>query len=137
MSRQYISSGSSFEERIGYSRAIVSDEWVFVSGCTGYDYATRKISPDIVEQTEQTFKNIQAALSDAGATMDEVVRVQYILTSRDEVSRCWPVFKNWLGAARPAATMTITGLLDEAMKIEIEVTARKGSAGTKTESGSV
>jgi enamine deaminase RidA (YjgF/YER057c/UK114 family) len=80
-----------------------------------------------VEQTEQTFRNIEAALTEAGASMDEVVRVRYILPVREDFQKCWPVLRKWLGGARPAATMVVTQLLDEDMKIEVEVTAQKGS----------
>ncbi|ETS82674.1 hypothetical protein PFICI_04550 [Pestalotiopsis fici W106-1] len=135
MARQLISSGSSFEEQIGYSRAVVTGEWV-------YDYETGTISPDVVEQTEQTFRNIEKALSAAGASVRDIVRVRYILPVRDDFAPCWPVLRKWLGGgggeddgARPAATMMVAGLLDEAMKIEIEVTARKGSARRVREEG--
>ncbi|KAI0132310.1 Endoribonuclease L-PSP/chorismate mutase-like protein [Xylariales sp. AK1849] len=126
--RQLIYSGSSFEEQISYSRAVVTGDWVLVSGCTGYDYRTGEISSDVAEQTNQVFKNIASALSEAGATMDEIVRVRYMVPVREDFQKCWPVLKRWLGGARPAATMIVTGLMNEAMKIEIEVTARKGSA---------
>ncbi|KAI4602962.1 hypothetical protein KJ359_008183 [Pestalotiopsis sp. 9143b] len=128
MARQLISSGSSFEKEIGYSRAVVSGEWVFVSGCTGYNYETGAISPDVAEQAEQTFRNIRKALSAAGAGVDDIVRVRYILPDRDDFARCWPVLRKWLAGAQPAATMLVAGLLEDAMKIEIEVTAKKGSA---------
>lgn len=93
-----------------------------------YDYNTGGISPDVVEQTEQTFRNIETALSEAGATVNEIVRVKYVLPVREDFQKCWPVLRKWLGGARPAATMIVVGLLDDAMKIEIEATARKGSA---------
>jgi len=79
MTRRLISSGSQFEKDIGYSRAVVDREWVFVSGTTGFDYATQTISDDLLHQTEQCMKNIQAALSEAGAGLTDVVRVTYIL----------------------------------------------------------
>lgn len=124
MSRRLISSGSPFEAEIGYSRAVVSDGWVFVAGTTGFDYATMEISPDVADQAEQTFRNIDAALRQAGAKMDDVVRVRYILPDAALWEACWPVTRKWLGAARPAATMIVAGLQDPRMKIEIEVTAR-------------
>ncbi|KAF3009403.1 hypothetical protein E8E14_009578 [Neopestalotiopsis sp. 37M] len=147
MARQLISSGSSFEKQIGYSRAVVTGEWVFVSGCTGYNYETGTISPDVAEQAEQTFRNIAAALSEAGASVRDIVRVRYILPAREDFAPCWPVLRRWLAGSgeeeegttttspRPAATMMVAGLLDEAMKIEIEVTARKGSAALRVDSG--
>jgi len=125
MARRLISSGSTFEQQIGYSRAVVDGEWVFVSGTTGFDYATMSISGNVVEQAEQCFRNIAAALTEAGATLADVVRVTYILPNAAEFSQCWPVLRKYLGAARPAATMLSAGLLDPRMKIEIQVTARK------------
>ncbi|EHL97623.1 endoribonuclease L-PSP [Acetobacteraceae bacterium AT-5844] len=124
MSRRFISSGSRFEEEIGYSRAVVDGDWVFVSGTTGYNYATMDISTDVAEQCEQTFRNIEAALRQAGGQMRDVVRVTYILPRREDWPACWPITRKWLGEARPAATMMQAGLQDDAMKIEIQVTAR-------------
>jgi enamine deaminase RidA (YjgF/YER057c/UK114 family) len=124
MPRHLISSGSAFEEQIGYSRAVVQDGWVFVSGTTGYDYTSMTIAPDVVAQCGQAFRNIAAALAQAGAAMEDVVRATFILPDRADWPACWPVVKRWLGAARPAATMLVAALQDEAMKIEIEVTAR-------------
>ena len=127
MQRQYISSGSRFESDIGYSRAVVAGDWIFVSGTTGFGYASMAISEDVAEQAEQCFKNIAAALAQAGATLDEVVRVNYILPQAADFEACWPVLRHYLARARPAATMVSAGLLDPRMKIEIEVTALKGS----------
>ena len=127
MQRQYISSGSRFESDIGYSRAVVAGDWIFVSGTTGFDYASMAISEDVAEQAAQCFKNIAAALAQAGASLDEVVRVNYILPQSADFEACWPVLRHYLGQARPAATMVSAGLLDSRMKIEIEVTALKGS----------
>ncbi|KAF9881916.1 endoribonuclease L-PSP [Colletotrichum karsti] len=125
MARRNISSGSAFEAQIGYSRAVVSGDFIFVSGTTGYNYETGVISPDIVEQTQQTMENIAAALAEAGAGMKDVVRVRYILPNRNDFQKTWPVLQKWLGDVRPAATMVQAGLMEEAMKIEIEVTAKK------------
>jgi len=124
MPRLRISSGSRFEDEIGYSRAVVDNGWVFVSGTTGYDYATMTIAPGVVEQCEQAFRNIAAALQQAGATMDDIVRVTFILPDRADWPACWPVVKKWLGRARPASTMMAAGLQTPEMRIEIEVTAR-------------
>jgi enamine deaminase RidA (YjgF/YER057c/UK114 family) len=126
--RKLISSGSTFEAQIGYSRAVVAGDWVFVSGTTGFDYSTMSISPDLVEQTEQCLKNIEAALREAGSRLDEVVRVRYLLPNSAEFEQCWPVLRKYFGDIRPAATMIEAGLADPRMKIEIEVTALKGSA---------
>ena len=125
MIRTHISSGSSFEEQIGYSRAVVAGDWVFVSGTTGFDYAAMTISDDVVVQAEQCFLNIQSALAQAGATLNDVVRVNYVLPVGADFEPCWPVLRHYLGAARPAAMMVVAGLLDPRMKIEIEVTALK------------
>jgi enamine deaminase RidA (YjgF/YER057c/UK114 family) len=125
MARQLISSGSTFEEQIGYSRAVVDGEWVFVSGTTGFDYATISISDNVVEQTEQCFRNIMTALERAGAKLEDVVRVTYLLPNAAEFPQCWPVLRRYFGTVRPAATMLSAGLADPRMKIEIEVTARK------------
>ena len=129
MARRLISSGSTFERDIGYSRAVVDGEWIFVSGTTGYDYQTMKISQDIVEQTEQCFRNIQAALREAGAELGDIVRVHYIVPKGDDFRKCWPVLRKYLGDVRPAATMISAGLADSQMAIEIEVTARKTTGG--------
>ncbi|KAK7413701.1 hypothetical protein QQX98_007415 [Neonectria punicea] len=133
MLRQNISSGSAFEAQIGYSRAVVTGEWVFVSGTTGYDYKTGAISSDVAQQADQTLENIAAALKDAGASVADVVRVKYILPDRDDFSKTWPVLQKWFGDVRPAATMIQAGLLKDEMKIEIEVTARKGCGGNGDE----
>lgn len=124
MERRLISSGSRFEDEIGYSRAVVAGDTVYVSGTTGYDYSTMTIAEGVVEQCEQTFRNIAAALEQAGATMDDVVRVTFIVPRREDWPLCWPVTRKWLGTARPASTMLHAGLQTDAMRIEIEVTAR-------------
>lgn len=125
--RRLISSGSTFEAEIGYSRAVVQGDWVFVSGTTGYDYATMTIVPDVAGQCEQCLKNIDAALRQAGASMRDVVRVTYVLPNGADFERCWPVLRRWFGEVRPAAMMISAALLDPRMKIEIEVTALKWS----------
>ena len=123
--RTLISSGSSFEAQIGYSRAVVAGNWVFVSGTTGFDYSDMTISSDLLEQTEQCFKNIQSALQQAGSSMADVVRVTYVLPDALQFESCWPVLRKYLGEARPAAMMICAGLADKRMLIEIEVTAIK------------
>jgi enamine deaminase RidA (YjgF/YER057c/UK114 family) len=125
MSRQLISSGSTFETEIGYSRAVVQGRWVFVSGTTGFDYSTMTLPENVVEQADQAFRNIDAALREAGARLRDVVRVHYILPNAEDFQQCWPVLQKYLGEVRPAATMFSAGLSDPRMKIEIEVTARK------------
>ena len=123
MKRQWISSGSSYEELIGYSRAVVAGDWVFVSGTTGFDYATMTISDDLVVQTEQCLQNIATALAEAGCSLDDVVRVNYVLPNGANFEPCWPVLRQHFGMAKPAAMVVTAGLLDPRMKIEIEVTA--------------
>ncbi|MES2999870.1 MAG: RidA family protein [Pseudomonadota bacterium] len=125
MTRQLISSGSTFEEQIAYSRAVVDGEWVFVSGTTGFDYATMEIHEGLVEQTEQCMKNIESALQQAGSSLRDVVRVTYVVPKADEFPQCWPVLRKYFGEVRPAAMMISAGLADPRMRIEIEVTARK------------
>ncbi|MGE0332382.1 MAG: RidA family protein [Ramlibacter sp.] len=125
MPRQLISSGSTFEQEIGYSRAVVDGDWVFVSGTTGFDYSNMTIAGGIVEQTEQCLKNIEAALAQAGAGLKDVVRVTYVVPKGDEFPQCWPVLRKYFGEIRPAAMMISAGLADPRMRIEIEVTARK------------
>ena len=127
MKRTLISSGSTFEEEIAYSRAVVQGDWIFVSGTTGFDYSNMTISDRVEVQTEQCLKNIEQALVKAGASMKDVVRVQYILTNGEDFPKCWPILRRYFGTVRPAATMISAKLLDPRMQIEIEVTAVKGS----------
>ncbi|KAA2214747.1 RidA family protein [Teichococcus oryzae] len=124
--RRLISSGSRFEAEIGYSRAVAVGDFVHVSGTTGYDYATMTMPEGVAEQCEQCFRNIAAALAQAGAGMEQVVRVTYIVPRREDWPACWPVTRKWLGAIRPAATLIHAGLQEGAMRIEIEVTAQHG-----------
>ena len=123
MNRERISSGSTFEAQIGYSRAVVAGDWIFVSGTTGFDYATMSISDDLLEQTEQCLKNIDSALRQANSSLNDVVRVTYVLPNGSEFEQCWPVLRKYFGDVRPAAMMISAGLADPRMKIEIEVTA--------------
>lgn len=125
MVRQLISSGSTFEAQIGYSRAVVAGDWIFVSGTTGFDYNTMSISESLLEQTEQCLKNIEEALRMAGSSLSDVVRVTYVLPDCGEFERCWPVLRKYFGEVRPAAMMISAGLADPRMKIEIEVPALK------------
>ena len=125
MTRRLIQSGSTFEAEIGYSRAVVDGDWVFVSGTTGFDYATMTISEDVVAQVEQTIHNINVALAEAGCEARDIVRVRYLLPQREDFLPCWPSLRRWLAEARPAATMMVVGLADARMKIEVEVTARR------------
>lgn len=123
MTRTLISSGSPFEAEIGYSRAVVQGDWIFVSGTTGFDYATMTIADDIEAQTDQCLRNIDAALAQAGASLRDVVRVTYVLPDGTQFPRCWPVLRRYFGDVRPAAMMISAALMDPRMRIEIEVTA--------------
>ncbi|MBG1231868.1 RidA family protein [Aestuariivirga litoralis] len=125
--RKLISSGSTFEKDIGYSRAVVDGDWCFVSGTTGYDYDKMEISDDVVAQAEQCFKNIAKALEQGGFTLADTVRVHYLLPQASDFEKCWPVTRKYFGDIRPAATMFEARLASPAMKIEIEVTAKKSS----------
>jgi enamine deaminase RidA (YjgF/YER057c/UK114 family) len=127
MARQLISSGSTFEREIGYSRAVVEGDWIFVSGTTGFDYDNMTISDDLIDQAEQCFKNISGALNKAGADLKDIVRVIYVLPEASDFPRCWPTFRKYLGEVRPAAMMISAGLSDPRMRIEIQVTAKRRS----------
>ncbi len=123
MDKKRISTNSIFEKEVAFSRAVVVDKTVYVSGCTGYNYATTTISDDIIEQTEQTFKNIEFALTQAGATLNDVVRVHYIVPDPTEFEKCWPTIRKYFEDIRPACTVFCAKLTSEKIKIEIEVTA--------------
>jgi enamine deaminase RidA (YjgF/YER057c/UK114 family) len=128
LARRLISSGSTFEQEIGYSRAVVDGEWIFVSGTTGFDYGSMTIAESLPEQTEQCLRNIETALAQADATFSDVVRVVYVLPKAEDFPQCWPILRKYFGAVRPAAMMIAAGLSDPRMRIEIEVTARRHSA---------
>lgn len=125
MNRRTIDWGSPFERDIGYARAVVSGEWVFVSGCTGGDPETGAMPADVVAQCANTLAKIARALGEAGAGFGDVVRVRYILPDAADFEPCWPLLRAAFGAAPPAATMIVAGLIDPAMRIEIEVTAHR------------
>ena len=132
MDRYLINSGSVFEEQMGYSRAVVDGDWVFVSGTTGFDYATMSISDNVAEQADQCLKNIQSALREANASLEDVVRVMYILPDAKDFPACWPVLRQYFSTIRPAATMIAAGLADPKMKIEIQVTALRRDRAQKS-----
>ena len=127
MTRKLISSGSTFEAQAAYSRTVVAGDWVFVAGTTGFDYSKMSISDDLLVQTEQCFKNIEAALKQADASLKDVVRVNYILTDGSQFQRCWPILRKYFGDIRPASTMISAGLADPRIQIEIEVTALRSA----------
>ncbi len=122
---KHISSGSTFEEEIGYSRAVVDDHYVFVSGTTGTDYSNMTVPASVEEQVALCLQNIKMALEEAGSSLDKVVRVNYVLPNRNDFKACWPALREAFGVAKPAAMMIEAGLIDPAMKIEIEVTASR------------
>jgi len=128
MTRRLISTGSTFERDVAYSRAVVDGDWIFVAGTTGFDYATMTLPEGLLEQTERCFLNIEAALAQAGASLRDVVRVTYILPNAAEFPLCWPVLRKYFDAVRPAATMISAALVDPTLRIEIEVTARRRAA---------
>jgi len=121
-----ICTGSPFESSMGYSRAVAKGGWCFVSGVTGYDYATMAMSPDIVSQGRACFATIDRVLQEAGFSMSDIVRVQYTVVDASLVEALVPVLGGALGGIRPAATMVIAGLIRPEMLVEIEVTAFKG-----------
>jgi enamine deaminase RidA (YjgF/YER057c/UK114 family) len=121
-----ISTGSPFEATMGYSRAVVKGGWCFVSGVTGYDYATMTMPDGIADQGRNCFATIKGVLDQAGFTMADIVRVQYTVTDTALVDALVPVLGEALAEIRPAATMVIAGLIRPEMKVEIEVTAFKG-----------
>lgn len=124
MSAKHISSGSEFEDQIGYSRAVVCDGWIFVAGTTGYDYDTMEMPQDVGSQCVNILKTIEKALIEAGSDLNHVVRARYILPNGNDFETCWPHLRAAFGTAKPAATMIIAALMKPEMKIEIEVTAR-------------
>lgn len=124
MARKLISSGSSFEELAGYSRAVVDGDWVFVSGCTGFDYAAGTIADTVEEQAEQALRNVEAALRQAGAKLADIVRIRVYLSEREHFAVVAPIFGRAFKEIRPANTTVICGMLEDRMKVEIEATAR-------------
>ncbi|MEM7243319.1 MAG: RidA family protein [Pseudomonadota bacterium] len=124
--RRLISTGSPFEKKIGYSRAVVQGDWCFVAGTTGYDYTIMSMPDDIAEQARNCFKTIEATLTDAGFFLSDIVRVQYTITDRTLAPAATEVFGEYLSDIRPAATMVIADLMEPEMLVEVEVTAFKG-----------
>ena len=124
--RKKISSGSKFEKIVGYSRAVVDGEWIFVSGTTGYDYKNHTISDDVAEQTEQCISNIKSALSEAKSSLEEIVRIRvYISDNKYFLGEVGQILGKYFGTIKPANTTVVTGFINDQIKIEIEVTARR------------
>ncbi|MEN9754819.1 MAG: hypothetical protein RLZ07_1201 [Pseudomonadota bacterium] len=125
MTRRLISTGSPFEKAFGYSRAVVDGDLVFISGTTGYDYATMIMPDDPAEQTRNIFKTVEKVLADAGSSMSQILRAQYFVTDRAYCEPVLAVCGEILGDVRPAGGIYIVaGLLRAEMKVEIEITAR-------------
>ena len=124
MKKAYYSSGSTFEQQMGYSRAVSDGDYLFVSGTTGFNYDTMSIDPDVVSQARQCLANLHKVLGQAHLDFSDVVRVTYIFPDRNDFEPCWPLFQQAFGDHPPAATMLVAELFDPAMKLEIELTAR-------------
>ncbi len=123
--RRLISSGSPYEAKWGYSRAVVQGDWVFVAGTTGFDYATMTMPDDPAQQTRNTFATIEKALIDAGASLADLVRVTYYVPDLRDWEAIGAVAGEILAEVRPAATCVRAELVDPRMKVEIEATALK------------
>ncbi|MCF6302464.1 MAG: RidA family protein [Devosiaceae bacterium] len=124
---KHISSGSPFEEKIGYSRAVVDGDMVYVSGSTGYDYKTNILPDDVIAQTRNTLLTISKALGEANCTLNDVVRVRYYLKNIADLDGVMPLLAQAFAKAKPAATLIVCDLIEAKMKIEIEVSARVGA----------
>ncbi|MBV9024540.1 MAG: RidA family protein [Streptomycetaceae bacterium] len=122
--RRLIQTGSSYEKEVGFSRAVILDGWVYVSGTGGFEYSTMSISDDVVEQADQCLQNVENALAEAGCTFADVVRVRYLLPDAKDFPKCWPTLRRAFGDVLPAATMFECGVADPRMKFEIEVDAK-------------
>jgi len=128
---KHISSGSPFEKKIGYSRAVVDGDMIYVSGTTGYDYETMILPKDVGEQTKNILKTIAKALEQAGCSIDDVLRVRYYLKTLSDLDIVTPILGETFNKAKPAATLVIADLIKDEIKIEIEVSARIGAHGSK------
>jgi enamine deaminase RidA (YjgF/YER057c/UK114 family) len=127
MNRRLISTGSDFEKIAGYSRAVVQGDWCFVAGTTGYDYQTMTMPEDVESQTRNSLATIRRVLADAGVSLTDVVRANYYITDASYADRVFPILGEAFGEIRPAAAMIVCGLIKPEMKIEIEVTAFRGT----------
>lgn len=128
--RKLVSTGSPFEKTYGYSRAVIDGDFAFVSGTTGYDYATMTMPEDIASQTRNAFKTIAAALAEGGFTLADIVRATSYVTSaamqNGDAEAALTICGEVLGEIRPASTIVaVAALLKPDMKIEIEVTAKR------------
>lgn len=128
--REWVFDETDLEDKIGYSRAVITGPWVHVAGTTGLDYNTMELPGGAVEQADQCLRNIGHALARAGATWEDVVLVRYIFANRDDFSRCWALFRERFHDIRPAATMFVAELATPQTLVEMEVIACKGSTGS-------
>ena len=126
MTRVNISGGSPYEPKLGYSRAVVQGDWCFVAGTTGVDPVTKTFPDSVLEQAQNTLATIKSVLEGAGFSLSNVVRANYIITDAAYMEQIIPALSETFGEIRPAATMIVAGLVNPAMKIEIEVTAFRG-----------
>ncbi len=126
MSKKLISGGSPYEPKLGYSRAVVQGDWCFVAGTTGADPQTKAFPESVLEQARNTIATIKGVLEGEGFALSDVVRANYIITDASYMEEIIPALSEALGEIRPAATMIVAGLVNPAMKVEIEVTAFKG-----------
>jgi enamine deaminase RidA (YjgF/YER057c/UK114 family) len=127
VARRLISTGSTFEREYGYSRALVQGPWIFVSGTTGYDYARMTMPEDVVAQTRASWATIEAVLTEAGASLADIVRCHYYVVDPADADAMLRVCGEVLGRIRPAATLVVAQLLTPEIKVEIEVTALRAS----------
>lgn len=126
MSRQNISGGSPYEPKLGYSRAVVQGDWCFVAGTTGVDPVSKAFPDAVLDQARNALATIKSVLEGAGFSLENVVRANYIITDASFMEQIIPALSETFGEIRPAATMIVAGLVNPAMKVEIEVTAFRG-----------
>ena len=126
MTRRLITTGSPFEERFAYSRAVAQGDWCFVAGTTGYDYAQMAMPEDAADQTRNIFRTIERALTEAGFALADLVRIRVVVTDPAHWETAAPVVREYLGDIRPANMAVVSPLLAPEMKIEIEATAYRG-----------
>jgi enamine deaminase RidA (YjgF/YER057c/UK114 family) len=123
MARKRISSGSKFEDLLGYSRAVIDGEWVFLSGTTGFDYKAHTIAPDVVDQTRKMLENMEWGLKQAGASFEDVVRLRLYMTHWQDFERVARVIGDRFRKIRPAQTMITASFADPRILVEMEATA--------------
>ena len=125
--RRHITTGSTFEAEMAYSRAVVQGDWCFVSGITGYDYATMSLPDGVKAQVRNCFATLAGVLAEADFDMADIVRLQYTVTDRADVPAVAPILREYLDQVRPAATLVVAGLMQPEMRFEVEATALRSS----------